>query len=241
MKEKRFTLVELLVAIVIIAILAALLLPAINNARARAKSSSCINNLKQNGMAFAIYQMNFKNWTALNYYKGAGSTKTWSEFTFGKYNEPGYAGVLGSSTRCPSVAHPDGVHQNHQQYIYGSLGFIPVKGKAGEDFLEKSSGAFHTAGGSATASLFVFVPKLAAPAKFPMLADSLKVDAKYGKVQHYIFKNDDTQGGLNLVHSNRANVLYADGHAGAIEKEQAYEHGFFFSYQKGEKVVSVKQ
>ena len=240
MKNNRFTLVELLVAIVIIAILAALLLPAINNARARAKSSACINNLKQNGMAFAIYQMNFNNWTALNYYKGSGSTKTWSEFTFGKYNEPGYAGVLGSSTRCPSVAHPDGVHQNHQQYIYGALGFTPVKDKPGEAFLEKSSGAFHTAGGSATASLFVFAPKLSTPAKFPMLADSLKLDAKYGKVQHYIFKNDDTQGGLNLIHSNRANILYADGHAGSIEHEQAYEHGFFFSYQKGEKVLSVK-
>ena len=240
MKKQHFTLVELLVAIAIIAILAAILLPALGNARARAKASSCTSNLKQNGMAFAIYQMNNNDWSALNYYKDAGSTRTWSEFTFGKYNEPGYAGVLGSSTRCPSVAHPDGVHQNHQQYIYGALGFVPVKDKPGEAFLEKSSGAFHTAGGSATASLFVFVPKLAAPAKFPMLADSLKVDAKYGKVQHYIFKNDDTQGGLNLVHSNRANVLYADGHAGAIEKEQAYEHGFYFSFLKDEKIISTK-
>ena len=241
MKNNRFTLVELLVTIAIIAILAALLFPAVNGARARARSSACINNLKQNGMAFAIYQMNFNNWTALNYYKDAGSTKTWSEFTFGKYNEPGYAGVLGSSTRCPGVSHPTGVHQNHQQYIYGALGFIPVKNKPGEAFLEKSSAAFHTGGGSATASLFVFVSKLSAPGVFPMLADSLKEDAKYGRVQHYIFKNDDTQGGLNLLHSNKANVLYADGHVSAVGKEQAYEHGYYFYYQQnGDKAVSVK-
>ena len=235
MKKTNFTLIELLVVIAIIAILAAMLLPALSSARARARASACASNLKQNGMAFAIYQMNNNDWSALNYYKTAGTTRTWSEFTFGKYNEPGYTGVLGESTRCPSVAHPEGVHQNHQQYIYGALGFVPTKDTPGKKFAEKSADAFTNGGGSATASLFVRTSKLASAAEFPMLADSLREDAKYGKVQHYTFKADGSQGALNLLHSNRANVLFADGHCGTLAKEQAYENGYSTCYYKENK------
>ncbi len=58
-KRQIFTLIELLVVIAIIAILSALLLPALNKAREKGRTAKCVNNEKQLGTSMVLYMQDY--------------------------------------------------------------------------------------------------------------------------------------------------------------------------------------
>ena len=85
--KKYFTLIELLVVVAIIAILAGLLLPALNNARERARSATCCNIMKQLSLSVLGYLNNNKDTISL-------MTTDWGMYCYGKVDSAGHSSYV---------------------------------------------------------------------------------------------------------------------------------------------------
>ena len=98
-----FTLLELLVVIAVIALLASMLLPALQEARGMARRIKCVSNLKQIGLAVQMYADDYDGWWPPSWrMNGDGTQSSWYNL-IQPYCKGGYSKLF----RCPSVPKSD--------------------------------------------------------------------------------------------------------------------------------------
>ena len=76
MKRSAFTLIELLVVISIVALLISILLPALSKARHAAQQIQCASNMRQMGIMFSLYHLDYNGYRPPNVY-GNGNSTAW--------------------------------------------------------------------------------------------------------------------------------------------------------------------
>ena len=257
--KKSFTLIELLVVIAIIAILAAILLPALQSARARAQSSGCVNNLKQCGTIGQQYRDDHSNWWPVGA-STVGSIKVQDDYAGtnlrannylynlykGKYAGIGiWNGSDPGSFLCPvTTINKDtlkaGWPQGYgSQYIHNST-YCPGQYAYKVTMSGFVRGYYSYAKASASNPPAPDNTSVG-PSSRVLLCDSIDKEQGGAMVsQLYIMSYSQTQGfGVPyIMHSGRITLLTLDGHvASADESELITDYWFPFF---GKNLCSVR-
>ena len=259
-KLNSFTLIELLVVIAIIAILAAILLPALNSARERGRIASCLNNLKQNGMAAMQYAGDNNDVLPLKIQDGVNATDASScnshttlsgglvlgfHQDIGRQVDPGkgyladYSTLICPTAGNPRIMPPGNTSFNDMRKFSGGYG-VPY-GYQYHPYADDKVNRAEIITGKEATSAMLNLKKVKSHSKVLVFAEAYHGEP--GKEGPFPYYSKDGNVLLNFLHNGQMNSLWADGHVDANNME-----GFKALFSTGEFVIkearvngSVKQ
>jgi len=213
-RTRAFTLIELLVVVGVIAILAALLLPAFGRSRESAKRIKCVSNLHQLGLAAHMY-WDDNNGNCFRY--GGSYTNGGQLYWFG-WMGPGAEGQRAFDAR-PGVLFP---------YLQGrGVELCPAFAYCSAQVKLKAAGGSYGYGYNLALSAAPRDPpvnagRLKDPADTALLADSAQVNTWQAPasrsnpmLEEWYYVDDSlSQPNAHFRHSQQAGVVFCDGHVG---------------------------